>query len=481
MLANEKDYIATRVAHRLNLTGPALSIHTGCSTSLVSIIEAVKGLRNGDCDMALAGGISISARPYTGYLFQEGGILSKDGTCRPFDSNATGTVFNDGAGVVLLKRLEDAEQENDTVLAVIKGVALNNDGADKMSFTAHLVFRGKQRLLPKAQADANIDPATIGYVEAHGTATPVGDPIEVEGLTTAFQLQTNENEYCYLGSLKSNIGHLTSAAGVAGLIKAVMAVKEGIIPGTKHFDQANSAINFAKTPFKVSASATPFPERNELRRAGVSSFGVGGTNAHVVIEQYNNEEKLAPTKDHYLFKLSAKTKEQLETVQANLIEVLKELPESKWGQAAYTMDKGRGEYAFRKTLVLNPKTISEFKPTLISKGKFSGKKEVFFMFPGQGSQYLEMGKNLLKYDDNFKQSFNRCCDILNQYLDRDLRGILFVQNMSEEEAYNALKNTYYTQPAIFVIEYSMAIMLINLGIEPKGFIGHSVESSLPLL
>ena len=471
MLGLEKDYIATRTAFKLDLRGPALSIHTGCSTSLIAIIEAVKSLRSHDCDMALAGGISISGAPKRGHLFQEGGILTKDGHCRPFDENATGTVFSDGAGVVVLKRLSDAEADGDTILAVIKGVGINNDGSNKMSFTAPSI-EGQIDVITRAHSDGDIDPRTIGYIEAHGTATPVGDPIEVEALSKAFRESTGENNFCYLGSVKSNIGHLTAAAGVAGFIKSVLTVKHGVVPGTVHFNQPNKLLNLSRTPFMITNEMKPFPDSKLPRRAAVSSFGVGGTNGHLILEEYPEQkvklENSVPR--HHLFKVSAKSQEQLEKMEKRLQEDLKKTELNQWPRISFTLEAGRKEHEFRSYFLardlydLGSSHISNF-----GKGNFSGKRDLYFMFPGQGSHYAEMGKSLYESFPIFAAHFDSCSEILKRYVPYDLKEVLFNPGSSL-----ILDNTYYTQPAIFSIEYCLASMLIELGATPKGLLGHSI-------
>ena len=293
MVANEKDYVATRIAHKLDLTGPALSIHTACSTSLVAIAQAVRSLRVGECDFALAGGASLTVPVKSGYLYQEGAMLSPDGHTRSFDADAKGTVFSDGAGMVVLRRLDDALADGDTVYAVVRGVALNNDGAAKASFTAPSVD-GQATVVAMAHADAGVDARSISYVEAHGTATPLGDPIEIEALSRAFRTKTGDSAFCAIGSIKSNLGHTVIAAGVAGVIKTALALKRETMPASLHYRSANPKIDFASSPFFVNTELRSWPAGDSPRRAGVSSFGVGGTNAHVVLEEAPREEAYGP-------------------------------------------------------------------------------------------------------------------------------------------------------------------------------------------
>ncbi len=470
MLGLEKDYIATRVAFKLNLRGPALSIHTACSTSLVAIIEAVKSLRLKNCDMALAGGIAISGAPNTGHLFQEGGILTKNGECRSFDSEATGTVFTDGGGVVVLKRLGDAERDGDTILAVIKGVGINNDGANKMSFTAPSVF-GQAEAILRAQRDGNISAETIGLIEAHGTATPVGDPIEVEALTKAFRKSTENKNYCYLGSLKSNLGHLTGAAGVASFIKAVKAVNTGVIPGTVHYQKPNKLIDLENSPFIITNETRPFPVNHTHRRAGVSSFGVGGTNAHVIVEEYKKaDESFRLDTTSSLFKVSAKTEKQLELMQAELVSFLKKSDISEWKKIAYTLETGRKEYKYRGFVAAEKKEdLARLSLSNSGKGAFTKTPELYFMFPGQGSHYKQMGKGLYETSGLFRDIFDQCCSLINKHLSYNIKEIILSESSEDN-----LNNTFYSQPAIFIIEYSLAMTLKSLGFVPKGFIGHSI-------
>ncbi|MEA9355707.1 amino acid adenylation domain-containing protein [Bacteriovorax sp. PP10] len=472
MLGLEKDYIATRVAFKLNLKGPALSIHTACSTSLVAIIEAVKNLRVKNCDMALAGGIAISGAPNTGHLFQEGGILSKNGECRSFDNEATGTIFTDGGGVVVLKRLSDAERDGDSILAVIKGVGINNDGSHKMSFTAPSVM-GQAEAILRAQKDAGVSADSIGFIEAHGTATPVGDPIEVEALIKAFRKSTDLKNYCYLGSLKSNMGHLTGAAGVASFMKAVKVVNTGIIPGTVHYTSPNKMLDLDSSPFIITNKTEKFPESHLVKRAGISSFGVGGTNAHIIIEEYKkpvveNTTDLDETSS--IFKLSAKSAAQLELMQKELLTFLQKSDVSIWKKIAYTLETGRKEYKFRSYIAGNkPEDLNRLTVLNSGKGEYTKLPSIYFMFPGQGSHYKQMGKGLYATSGIFKEIFDQCCDLLNKHISYNIKDLIFDESSEEN-----LNNTFYSQPAIFIIEYSLAMTLKSLGITPKAYIGHSI-------
>ncbi len=467
MIGNEKDYIATRASHKLNLQGPSISVHTGCSTSLVAVHLAAQSIFNGECNLAVAGGIAIGSPQKAGYLYQEGGIFSRDGHCRPFDAKASGTLFNDGAGVIVLKPLERAEQDGDQIYAVLKGSAINNDGADKVSFTAPSV-EGQADVITAAQQDAGVDPATIGYVEAHGTATPLGDPIEVEALKSAFQSGTDENGFCFLGSIKSNIGHLTSAAGIAGLIKAALAIKHNKIPPTLYFEKANPQIDFANSPFKVNSQLEEWKSFSKLR-AGVSSFGVGGTNAHVILEEANERKSKTSVKTVHPLFLSAKTETERAEQEKLLNEFLLQDEALEPADIAYTLGQGRQRFKYRSAGVFTGEIKKYFKGETIEQPR-----QIAFMFPGQGAQYVNMGHNLYVSQPLFKKSVDRCCDILQSHMGIDLRSILYPADSESKEAIQSLNETRYTQPALFIIEYSLAKLWLNWGLKPQFFIGHSI-------
>lgn len=350
MLANEKDYITTRVANRLNLTGPAVSIHTACSTSLVAVAHAFHALRTGQCYMALAGGASVTCPPRSGYLYQEGSMLSPDGHTRSFDAQAQGTVFSDGAAVVLLKRLADAQADGDTIYAVLRSACVNNDGGTKASFTAPSVD-GQAAVIRAALAAANVDARSISYVEAHGTATPMGDPVEVEALTCAYAEHTGALGYCTLGSLKSNVGHMVTAAGAAGLIKAALSLHHEAIPPTAHFSAPNPAIDFARTPFYVSGSLQAWPRTGQPRRAGVSAFGVGGTNAHIILEEAPARPATASAAGPQVLPISARSEAALAVATEQLAAHLDATPGVPLADVAYTLSVGRKAHAFRRAVV----------------------------------------------------------------------------------------------------------------------------------
>jgi acyl transferase domain-containing protein len=477
MLANEKDFLTTRASYKLNLTGPSLAINTACSTSLVAVIQAFYGLTSGQCDLALAGGISISTPQNTGYLFQEGGILSPNGHCRPFDAHAQGTMFNNGAALVVLKRLEEAVQDGDRIYAVIKGVGMNNDGADKASFTAPSITGQKAAILA-AQVSAAIHPETITYVEAHGTATPLGDPIEVEALTQAFCMQTNAKQFCAIGSIKSNVGHLVAAAGVAGLIKTALALYHKQIPPSLNFQTPNLEIDFANSPFYVNTELKDWKSETP-RRAGVSSFGVGGTNAHVVLEEAALVESCDRSRPRQLLLLSAKTDSALKQAAANLKEHLAQHPDVKLADVAYTLQVGRSAFNHRQFIVCSDletaiQLLETPQPTQTgSRHTTVRNPEVVFMFPGQGSQYVNMGRNLYDREPIFRAAVDDCAELLKPFLPRDLREVMHPL-IEDETAAALLRQTLYTQPALFTIEYALAKLWISWGIQPAALIGHSI-------
>ncbi|GAB3929089.1 polyketide synthase [Larkinella terrae] len=477
MTVNEKDYIASRTAYQLNLKGPAVSVYSACSTSLLAITLAVESIRNGQCELALAGGSSITAPINSGHLYEEGTMLSRDGHCRSFDADASGTVFSDGAGVVLLKNLEAARQDGDMIYAVIKGVGVNNDGAGKGSFTAPNT-EGQAGAIAAAIADARIDPATIQYVEAHGTATPLGDPIEIEGLKMAFGPSV-PHQYCAIGSIKSNMGHLTAAAGVAGFIKTALALHHRLIPPSLGFSKPNPHIDFATSPFYVNTALTEW-KSDQPRRAGVSSFGVGGTNVHVVLEESDYESPTSsPGRDFQLLTWSAKTAASREAYAFRLANYLKKNRDTQLVDLAFTLQTTRPDFNHRRFLVL-PKDTAIAENRLLTDPDSSQQKtvtekpgEVVFLFPGQGAQYLNMGRQLYETEAVFRQAVDACANLLEPYLPIDIRDIIYAQT-TDSEADEQLRNTRFTQPALFVTEYALAQLWISWGIEPGIFCGHSI-------
>ena len=436
-MANQGHYIATRAAYKLNLRGPALNIHTACSTSLVAVCTAVQSLQSFQCDMALAGGVSVSLPQQRGYLHQEGSILSPDGVCRAFDANAAGTVFGNGLGVVVLRRLADALEDGNTIYAVIKGAALNNDGHDKLSFTAPSI-QGQAEVISMAQAAAGIDPQTISYVEAHGTGTQLGDPIEVAALTQAFRAGGDRRKgACALGSIKTQLGHLDAAAGVTGLIRTALALHHRTLPASLHFETPNPKLDLENSPFFVNDQVRPWPEGPSLRRAGVSSFGVGGTNAHVVLEEASGQTDFGVRKTQraaqntqgtqgkpgtQLLVVSARDEAALERASLRLRAHIESLPEASsaevaaldWANLAYTLHSGRRAFAWRRAWACGNKAeaLSQMARPMLKPGAAIETLRVAFLFPGQGSQQVNAGAGCMQPNLLFAQSWMpalTCC------------------------------------------------------------------------
>ncbi|MBL9166640.1 MAG: aminotransferase class III-fold pyridoxal phosphate-dependent enzyme [Verrucomicrobiales bacterium] len=486
LVGNDKDYLATRVAYKFDLRGPAITIQTACSTSLVAVVQACGALQSQQCDVALAGGVSISFPQQRGYIYEEGAIASSEGRCRAFDARATGTVFGAGVGAVLLKRLPDALRDRDPIVAVIKGVGINNDGRDKASFSAPSIA-GQTEVIRTALAQAGVSPDGIGYVEAHGTGTPLGDPIEVQALSQAFRHSTQRSQFCALGAVKTNIGHLESAAGVTGLIKAALAVKHGLIPPTLHFTRPNPLCELEKSPFYVPTELMPWPPGMVPRRAGVSSFGVGGTNAHVILEQAPVEIPAPAGRSPQLLTISARSQSALLAASARLAAFLQQRLDSnsaghlRLDDIAYTLQTGRR--AFRQRRHITAFSLEEAVEKLNAPLRLDGSSpvaeerppEVVFLFPGQGGQYVGMGADLYENEPIFRQAVDRCAALLPGALWAELRVILLAKDeVLQEGSTNSLSATRLTQPAVFIIEYALAQLWISWGIRPAAVIGHSV-------
>jgi amino acid adenylation domain-containing protein len=469
-MGNEKDYLTTRLAYKLNLRGPALSINTACSTSLVALATACQSLASYQCDTALAGGVSITFPQTRGYFFREGGMTSPDGVCRPFDAQAAGAVFSHGCSVVVLKRLADALAEGDQIYAVVKGWALNNDGAGKVSMTAPSID-GQAEVIALAQALAGAAPESIGYVEAHGTGTSLGDAIEVAALTQVFAAETARRQFCALGSLKANVGHLEAASGAAGFIKAALALHHERIPGTPHFATANPQLCLDDSPFYVSPKTIEWPRGAEPRRAGVSSFGVGGTNAHVVLEEAPTQSGTTAGRSTQVLPLSARSATALDQAGLALAAHLEAHPKQSLADAAFTLQTGRQQFAQRRCVVAG--SVTEAIAALRAPAKLTRKDDrrdtpIAFLFPGQGSQYPRMGAQLYTSEPTFRAAFDVIADLLQPELGLDLRTAIF--SGSPEE----LRQTRITQPAIFAVEYALAQMWLSFGLRPNALLGHSV-------
>lgn len=474
---NEKDYIATRTAYHLNLKGPAVSIHSGCSTSLLAIAQAVEAIRSGQCIIALAGGSSVTAPIFSGHLYQEGSMLSPDGHCLSFDAAGKGTVFSDGAGVVLLKSLDAAQKDGDKIYGIIKGIGITNDGGNKGSFTAPST-EGQAVAIMKAIQDAHVSPDSISYIETHGTATPVGDPIEIEGLKMAFGKQS-KNGYCAIGSIKSNMGHLTAGAGVAGLIKTILAMNNKLIPPSIGFNNPNPRIDFENSPFFVNSKLRIW-ESDGPRRAGVSSFGVGGTNIHLVVEEYPMEQKTSSTsRPIQLLMWSAKSENSLKGYETVLGNFLKSTPEISLADVAFSLNKTRDSFIFRsfllteKSIDASQELLSNENNTIKTSLLKVAPSEIIFLFPGQGAQFSQMGVNLYKNEPVYKEAVDTCAKFLLDELKVDIREILYPEIVTPETEAK-LKNTRYTQPALFVTEYALSQLWLSWGIKPTTFCGHSI-------
>ena len=479
MIGNDKDYLATRVAYKLGLRGPALTVQTACSTSLVAVQLACESLRTGQSDLALAGGVTIGPKPDTGYRAEKGGIASPDGHTRPFDARGEGTVAADGAGVVVLKRLADAVAEGDRIHAVIRGWALNNDGSDRVGFTAPGVA-GQAEVIAEAQAMAGFEPASIGYVEAHGTGTPLGDPIEMAALAQAFGGDGEVAVACAVGSIKGNLGHTDAAAGVAGLIKAALAVETGLIPPSLHFAEPNPRIDFGAGRFHVPTALTPWQPDGGPRRAGVSSFGIGGTNAHVVLEQ----APAVPAPDvaerpWQVLPLSAKTPAALERAAERLAEWIAGHPEADLGEVAWTLQTGRVELGQRRAVVA--RDLAEARVALSGRQAVSGaagEPQVAFLFPGQGALEGAVASGavaaLYRAEPVFRAGIDGCTDAFAAHLGWRVRDVLGITTDQVGGMDGRLARTGFAQPALFALEHALAGLWMEWGIRPSALLGHSL-------
>ena len=478
-IANDKDFLPTQISYKLNLKGPSVNVQTACSTSLVAVHLACQSLLNGESDIALAGGVSIQVPQKTGYLYQEGGIKSPDGHCRAFDAQAQGTISGNGLGVVVLKRLEDAVADGDCIHAVIKASAINNDGSLKVGYTAPSVD-GQREVILEALALAGVEPETINYIEAHGTGTPLGDPIEITALTQAFRTSTEKKGFCPIGSVKTNVGHLDTASGVTGLIKTVLALKHKQIPPSLHFEKPNPEIDFANSPFYVNTKLSEWKTNGTPRRAGVSSFGIGGTNAHVILEEAPTIEASSPSRPYQLLLLCAKTTTALDTATVQLRDYLEQNPDITLPDVAYTLQVGRRDFDYRRMVICQDindavKSLNSQGPQrILSHHCKPGKTLVIFMFSGQGSQYANMGGELYEIEPIFKQHIDNCAEILQPHLGLDIRSLLYPKQEEIETASNQLQQTSMTQPALFVTEYALAQLFLSWGVSPEAMIGHSI-------
>lgn len=499
----EKDHLATTISYRLNLRGPSLNIQTACSTSLVAVHAAARAVMTYECDMAIAGGSTVNVPQRSGYMHEPGGIASADGHCRSFDAEASGSVSGDGVGVVLLKRLEDAIAAGDTVYAVIKGSAVNNDGRRKVGFTAPAV-EGQAEVIALALAAAEVECKSIGYIEAHGSATPMGDPIEIEALNQVYGHAGLKLSSIAVGSVKSNLGHLNAAAGVAGLMKTILALRHGSIPASLNFRQPNPAIPFGRGPFRVNHTFTPWPHNNKPRRAGVSSFGIGGTNVHVILEEAPETKPSEPAKPWQLMVISARSRQALERATDQLATHLLEHPEQNFADVAFTLQEGRKAFEHRRMAVCRDAAaaasfLQSRTPTQVFTAvSASRRRPVAFLLPGLGDQYLDMGRGLYESEPEFARHVDHCSELLQPLLGVDLRKTMYpdprVRQQNEvrtEERMNfrnlmqraregdsltlqEIHRTLWAQPALFVIEYALAKLWMSWGIVPESMMGYSI-------
>ncbi|MCX6582230.1 MAG: amino acid adenylation domain-containing protein [Candidatus Aminicenantes bacterium] len=480
VLLSDKDFIGTRIAYKLNLKGPNFALQTACSTSLAAIHLACRGLLDGECHMALAGGVKVSAKQSAGYLYQEGMIHSPDGHCRAFDAKAKGTVSGEGVGLVLLKPLAAALEDGDYIYAVVKGTAVNNDGIRKIGYTAPGV-EGQAEVIRAALHAAQVEPESIGYIEAHGTGTTLGDPVEIEGLKLAFH--TTKKKFCAMGSVKTNIGHLDAAAGIAGFIKTVLVLKNKSIPPSLHFETPNPKIDFENSPFYVNTTLKEWKNEQYPLRAGVSSLGIGGTNVHVVLEEWRKNERSREEREEReerkekLLLLSARTTSALSKMTENLAHYLQENPGADLADVAYTLQTGRRAFQYRCMTACS--NTNDAVTALRTKVKTHRLKEdepqVIFMFTGQGSQYVDMGLDLYQNQPVFRQEMDHCFEILKPLMDYDVKEIIY-PSLKNNRSYrtNIIDQTEITQPVLFIFEYALAKLLMKWGITPSAFIGHSI-------
>ena len=479
MIGNDKDFMTTRVSYKMDLKGPSVVLQTGCSTSLVAVSQACQSLLCGECDIALAGASSLNVPQYSGYLYQNGGINSPDGHCRAFDAKAQGTVFSNAVGIVVLKRLEEALADGDCIHAVIKGSAINNDGSFKVGYTAPSV-EGQAKVIKTAQILAEVHPESITYIETHGTATALGDPIEIAALTQAFRTDTQKIGFCAIGSVKTNIGHTDAAAGIAGLIKTVLMLKNKMIPPSLHFEKPNPEIVFASSPFYVNSQLSEWNADEFPRRAGVSAFGIGGTNAHVIVEEAPTIEASGKSRPMALLLLSAKSNSALDNMTKNLVEHLKLHPDLNLADVSCTLNKERKAFNFRRMAVCQDISDAvKILESLNSERVLTScqepiNRDVVFMFSGQGSQYVNMGLELYQTEATFRREIDLCAEILQPLLSLNLRDILYPVEGKRGESAQMLLQTYITQPALFSIEYALAKLWMSWGVTPAALVGHSI-------
>lgn len=476
-IGNDKDSLTTTISYAMGLTGPAITVQSSSSTSLTAISVACQSLLNYQCDMALAGGVSIGVPKKNGYLYQEGGIVSSDGHCKPFDDSADGFVPGNGAGIVLLKRLSEALEDNDHIYAVVSGYAINNDGNKKVSYSAPSID-AQAEVITEAQDLSGIPIESIRYIEAHGTGTKMGDPIEIAALSKAFERKTKRRGFCAVGSVKGNIGHLDTAAGVAGFIKACMILKNRMIPPSINFKNPNRQIDFINSPFFVTTEGKEWPIDEKVAYAGVNSWGMGGTNVHIILEEAPKflEESVRDMSKRFIFTLSAKTENSLRRMIKLLIMHIKDNSSVNLEKLAYTLQMGRRELPIRCSVSFNTynELLCKLEKLVNSKnigicGKTSA--AAVFVFPGQGTQYIGMAESLYKEVKIFRKYILECEDIFLKLTGKSIVKEIFHESKKNNQEKMPME---MDQIAIFIIEYSLAMTLINFGIKPLYAIGHSI-------
>ena len=473
---NDKDVLATRVSYQLDLRGPSINVQTACSTSLVAVHMACQSLLNFECDMALAGGVTIEIPYGLGYVYRESEILSRDGHCRSFDARSSGTVFASGLGIVVLRRLEDALADHDHIRAIILGSAINNDGARKVGYLAPSV-EGQAEVIREALDYAGVPASSISYVETHGTGTRVGDPIEVRALTQAFR-GLGARGTTAIGSLKSNVGHLDAAAGVAGLIKTVLALEHAQIPASLHFEKINPHIELGGGPFYVNSKLADWFSAATPRRAGVTSLGIGGTNAHVIVEEAAAVLLTPHKKPYEILTVSTKAKAAADQAFANLAAHLAEHPELNFADVAFTCQLGRTAFPHRRAVVVEDVRESIAALAGLDRKRLiagtAGRAAPVFLFSGQGSQYVNMGRELYENEAVFRETLDLCAKHLREPLGVDLIAALYPPDSEKDSCADRLNQTWLTQPALFAIEYALAQWWRSLGVEPTAMAGHSI-------
>ena len=476
-----QDFLATRVAYKLDLRGPAVTLGTACSTSLTAVVQACQSLHLRQSDMVLAGGASITFPQKRGYMHQQGGMVSRDGRCCPFDADASGTVFGSGAAAVLLKRLDDALADGDRIHAVIRSAAVNNDGSRKVGFTAPSIH-GQADVVATAHAFAGVEARSIGFIECHGTATPLGDPIEFTALVKAFSATTDEQGFCALGSVKANVGHLDAAAGVTGLIKAALAVRDGVIPPLVNFNRPSPFLDLEHSPFYINTTLQPWTAPVGMpRRGGVTALGVGGTNVHVVIEEAPGAADTAGSEARrpaIILPVSARTEGALVRSKAALAAHLETHACLSMSDVGHTLQQGRRAFDHRDAIVCHDRldAIAQLRRQVPSGGRAKGSAipPIVFMVPGQGAQYLGMGRGLYEREPVFRDIMDIGANILQPSLGRDLRALIYDESQADGDADGTLRSTIFAQPALFLTAYATARLWMSWGVEPAAMVGHSV-------